>query len=132
MGAFSTYLQNALLNGTLNNSAYTPPTTVYAGLHATNPTASTSTALANEISGNAYARQAISWASVSGGSISTNALIVWGGATPAGWGTVAYISIWDALTTGNLLYYGALNSSITVNATEEVRILSGNLTVQLT
>ena len=134
MAAISTYLQNALLNGTLKNSAYSPSTTVYVGLHSANPTASTSTALSNEISGNAYVREAAAWGTASGGSVSTNATITWPQASPSGWGTVSYISIWDSSTlgAGNLLYFGALASSITVNATDQVSILSGNLTVSLT
>jgi hypothetical protein len=133
MGAIGTYLQNALLSGTLKNSNYSSVTTVYIGLHTANPTSSTATALSNEVSGNAYVREAAAWGSVSGGSVSTNATITWPQASPSGWGTVSYISIWDGSTlgAGNLLYYGALGSSVTVNATDQVSILSGNLTVTL-
>jgi hypothetical protein len=128
----STYLQNALLNGTLVNSAYSPPTTVYVGLHTSNPTASTSVALSTEVSGNGYSRVSSSWGTPSAGSMSINTTITFPQASPAGWGTISYISLWDASTLGNLLYFGSLNSSITVNATDEVKILSGNLTVTIT
>ena len=131
MAAISTYLQNALLNGSLKNSAYTPATTVYIGLNSANPTATTATALSNEISGNAYVREAITWGSVSGGSVSTSTTITWPQASPSGWGSVGYVSIWDASTSGNLLFFGALASGITVNATDQVSILSGNLTITL-
>ena len=130
MAAIGTYLQNALLNATLRNTSYTSPTTVYVGLNTANPTSSTSTALSNEVSGNAYARESATFGAPSSSS-TTTADIVFPQASPSGWGTVGWVTIWDASTSGNLLYYGALSISVTVNATDQVKILAGNLTVQL-
>lgn len=132
MAKIGTFLQNALLNGTLRNTAYTPAATVYVGLHTADPTDTTATALANEVSGNAYARQAASFGTPSGGITTTTSDITFPQATPSGWSTVGYISIWDASTTGNLLYHGTLSPSVTINASDQLKILTGNLTVQLT
>ena len=134
MSKIGTYLQNALLNGTLRNTAYTPASTVYVGLHTADPTDTTATALGNEVSGNAYARQAATFGTPSGGITTTTIDIAFPQATPSGWGSVGYISIWDGSTlgAGNLLYHGTLSPSVTINASDQLKILTGNLTVQLT
>jgi len=131
MAKIGTYLQNALLNGTLRNTAYTPAATVYVGLHTADPTDTTATALANEVSGNAYARQSATFGSPSGGVSSITSDITFPQATPSGWGTVTHVTIWDASTTGNLLYHGTLSPSVSISASDQLKLLTGNLSVQL-
>lgn len=126
-----TFLENALLNASLRATTYTSPTTVYAGLHTADPTDTTATALGNEVTGNNYARIAITFGVPTSGSMSTTADIVFPAATGS-WGTIGFISIWDALTTGNLYYHGILSPTVTINNTDQLKILTGNLTVQLT
>ena len=127
MAAFSNYLENALINGTLRATNYTAPTTVYVGLFTTDPTdAGTGT----EVSGNAYARQSATFAAPSDGAASTNADVQFPQATGS-WGTVTHFGIFDALTTGNLLYHGQLTISKTIDLGDVFKIDSGNLTVTL-
>ena len=129
MAEMSDYLEAALLNATLNNTAFTTVATPYISLHTADPTdAGTGT----EVSGGSYARTAASFATASGtsGSVATDADVTFPTAT-AGWGTVTHIGIWDASSAGNLLYHTALDASKTIDSGDIFKITSGNLTVTL-
>lgn len=127
MAAFSNYLEDALINGTLRATSYTAPTTVYVGLFTSDPTDAGS---GTEVSGNAYARQSATFAAPSNGASSTSADVQFPQATGT-WGTVGWFGIFDALTTGNLMYHGALTVSKTIETGDVFKIASGNLTVTL-
>ena len=127
MAAFSNYLENALINGTLRATSYTAPTTVYVGLFTSDPTDAGS---GTEVSGNAYARQSATFAAPSNGVSSTSADVQFPQATGT-WGTVGWFGIFDALTTENLMYHGALTASKTIETGDVFKIASGNLTVTL-
>lgn len=127
MAAFSNYLENALINGTLRATTYTAPTTVYVGLFTTDPTDAGS---GTEVSGNAYARRAATFAAPSNGAASTNADVQFPQAT-GNWGTITHFAIFDALTTGNMLFHGALTTSKIINTGDVFKIASGSLTVTL-
>lgn len=130
MSEASDYVENQILNCYLNQTNITAPTAIYVGLHTADPTdAGTGT----EVSGNGYARVAITdkfgTASGTGGSLSSNDNITGFTASGGNWGTVSHIGIWDASTSGNLLFHTALDSSATVNDGDSFQISSGNLTV---
>lgn len=127
MAAFSNYLENALINGTLRATTYTAPTTVYVGLFTSDPTDAGS---GTEVSGNAYARQSATFAAPSNGAATTNADVQFPQAT-GNWGTITHFAIFDALTTGNMMYHGALTSSKTIETGDVFKIASGSLTVTL-
>lgn len=127
MAAMSNYLENALINATLRNTAYTSPTTVYVGLFTTDPLDDGS---GTEVSGGSYARQSATFAAPSNGAASTNADIQFPQAT-GNWGTVTHFAIFDALTSGNMLYHGALTASKTIETGDVFKIATGNLTVTL-
>lgn len=128
MTYFSNYLENALINATVRATSYTSPATVYLGLFTSDPTdANTGT----EITGGSYARQSITFASPSNGVTSNSADITFPTAT-ADWGTVGWIGIYDALTSGNLLYHAPLTVSKTIGNGDTFKIATGNLTLTLT
>ena len=127
MTAFSDYLENALLNHTLRNVSLTAPTTVYIGLHTT---ATNDDDSGTEVSGGSYARQSVTFGAPSGGSSSNSALVTFPTAT-ASWGTVTHFGIYDAVSAGNLLYWGALTVSKTVDNGDIFTVPSSNLTVTL-
>jgi hypothetical protein len=107
MAALSNYLENALINATLRNTAYSSPATVYVGLFTADPTdAGTGT----EVTGGSYTRKAITFGAPSNG-VSTNSVAVEFDQATASWGTVTHFGILDASTSGNLLYHGALTAS---------------------
>ena len=127
MSEISNYLENALINATLRNTAYTSPTTVYVALYTTDPTdADTGT----EVSGNAYARQSVTFSAPSNGATSNSAAVEFPQATGS-WGTVAYIGLLDASSGGNLLYHTPLDASKTIATGDVFRIAIGSLTVTI-
>lgn len=127
MAEMSNYLENALINATLRNTAYTSPATVYVGLYTSDPTDAGS---GTEVSGGSYARTAVTFGAPSDG-VSTNSAAVEFPQATASWGTVAYIGILDASTSGNLLYHTALDASKTIASGDVFRIATGSLSVTL-
>lgn len=127
MAEMSNYLETALVNATLRNTTYTSPATVYAALFTTDPTDAGS---GTEASSGAYARTAITFGSPSNG-VTTNSADVTFPTCTAAWGTITHMGIFDASTSGNLLYHTALDASKTVDSGDIFKISSGNLSVTL-
>lgn len=127
MAAMSDFLENALINATLRNTTYTSPADVYVGLFTSNPTDDGS---GTEVSGGSYAREIATFAAPTNGASSTNADVQFTQATD-NWGTVTHFGIFDALTSGNLLYHGVLTSSKNIETGDVFKIATGNLTVTL-
>ena len=138
MSAASDYLENKVLDHVLKVAAYTQPSVLYVALFnntsgnaATNLEAAT---LTDETSttGTAYARQAVTFAAASGGTSATNATITFPTAT-ASWGTITHVAITDNATkgSGNVLFWGAVTTSKTIDSGDTFQITSGNLTVSL-
>lgn len=125
-------------------AAGTGPANLYIGLLTVNPTDSTS---GTEVTGNAYARVAVAsslvnWAgtqaaastvasSGTGGLTSNNGVITFPTPTPAGWGTVTGVGIYDSLSGGALLIYSTLTASKVINAGDSVTFPAASLTFQL-
>jgi len=127
MAEMSNYLENALINVTLRNTAYTTPTTVYLALYTSDPTdADTGT----EVSGGSYARQSITFGAPSNG-VSTNSAAIEFPQCTASWGTVTHVGIRDASTAGNLLYHTPLDASKTIDSGDIFKIAISSLSVTL-
>ncbi len=112
MSGMTSYLQKKILDHILGITPYTAPTPLYLSLHTTSPTDTGS--LAGEISssGTAYARQAITThmnATDSTSGISTNSAVLAFPTITGTYGTVTYIGISDALTAGNMLFWGTIS-----------------------
>lgn len=127
MAEMSNYLENALINATLRNTSYTSPATVYVALYTSDPTdANTGT----EVSGGSYARTSVTFAAPSNGVSLSNADCTFPQATGS-WGTIGWIGLMDASTSGNLLYHTALDASKTIGTGDIFKIASGSLSVTL-
>ena len=127
MSEFSNYLENALINAVLRNTTYTSPATVYVSLWTSDPTDAGS---GNEVSGGSYARTSVTFGSPSNGVTSNDADVSFPQAT-ASWGTVGWIGLNDASTSGNLLFHTPLDTSKTIDSGDIFKIASGSLTVTL-
>lgn len=126
MAALSDYLENALINGVLRNSTYTPPTTVYLALFTT-PT--TDAGGGTEVTGGGYARGAITFGAPTGGvSYNTNTVSF----TNMPVATVTHLAIMDAATGGNMLFHGALTTQRTTALADSITFAPGALTATLT
>jgi hypothetical protein len=127
MAEMSNYLENALINATLRNTSYTSPSTIYVALYTSDPTdANTGT----EVSGGSYARTSVTFGAPSNGASLSNADCTFPQAT-ASWGTVGWIGLMDASTSGNLLYHTALDASKAIDSGDIFKIASGSLSVTL-
>ena len=127
MAEMSNYLENALINATLRNTSYTSPAVVYMGLYTSDPTdANTGT----EVSGGSYARVAVTMGAPSNG-VSTNSAAIEFPQASGSWGTVGWIGILDATSSGNLLYHTALDTSKTISSGDIFKIAIGGLSVTL-
>ena len=127
MAEMSNYLENALINVTLRNTAYTSPTTVYVGLYTSDPGEGNT---GTEVSGGSYARTAVTFGAPSNG-VSTNSASVTFPTATGTWGTVTHVGILDALTSGNLLYFTPLDASKSIASGDVFTISTGNLSVTL-
>jgi hypothetical protein len=126
MAAMSDYLENKLVDHVLRNTSFTMPTTIYVALFTAAPSDSGG---GTEVTGGSYARVQVGpgvadWKSTNGttsgassgtGGQTMNASAITFATPTANWGTITHFGIFDALTTGNLLFHGALTTSKTVN-----------------
>lgn len=130
-GNLTNYLENALLEHSTGKTTWTKPTNTYGALFTVAPTDS---AAGTEVaSSNGYSRQQISWGSAANGAIANNAAINWPstGSATGSWGTIVAVGVFDALTTGNLLWYGPLSASVTIGTGDSFSITTGGLTLTL-
>ena len=127
MAEMSNFLENALVNATLRNTSYTSPATVYVALFTTDPT---DAATGTEVTGGSYARTSVTFAAPSNGASASSADCTFPTCTST-WGTVSHIGIFDASTSGNLLYHTPLDSSKLIETGDIFKIASGSLTVTL-
>lgn len=128
MSAMSDYLENKLIDHVLRGVAFTAPSTVYVGLFTAAPSDSGG---GTEVSGGNYARASIAcstanFSATNGAGTTTNPSSGTGGRSSnnnvvtfnvpsANWGTITHFGLFDASTSGNLLFHGALTASKTVN-----------------
>jgi len=131
MSAASNYLENKVLDHVLTATAYTQPSRFIA-LFTDNPGEAGS--FTNEVStsGTAYARQPVTFDPASSGSSATNATVTFPTAT-ANFGTITHVAVVDGDTAGagNVLFYGAVTTSKTIETGDTFQISSGNLTISL-
>jgi hypothetical protein len=123
--AKTTYLENAIINLVCNNTAYTPPITTYVALYTATPGPSGG---GTEVSGDTYVRQAATFSTSTIGSTSNSVDITFPQAG-ASWGTISYFGLFDAVSSGNLLYYGSLTASKTIASGDQVKFSTGGLSL---
>lgn len=125
--SFSNTFETRVLQWALDPLASpTRPTATYLALFTSNPAEDGS---GTEVSGGAYARQAVS-ITVSGNTASNTAAVEYPTAT-ASYGTVTHVGIYDALTAGNLIAYGALTTSKAIDTGDVLRVPTGDLDITL-
>ena len=127
MAALSNYLENALINATLRNTAYSSPATVYVGLFTSDPKDAGS---GTEVSGNGYTRKSIAFNAPSNGAATNSSAVEFDQAT-GNWGTITHFGIYDASTSGNLLYHGQLSSSKVIETGDIFKFAAASVTVTL-
>jgi hypothetical protein len=140
MSAASNFLENKLLDHTLRYSTapYTGAGTIYLALFNNTSTNTAANLEAGTLtdetstSGTAYARKTVTFAAASSGSSATNATVTFDAAT-ANWGTITHVAVMDGGTagSGNVLFWGAVTTSKTIETGDTFQVTSGNLTISL-
>ena len=130
MGSKANYLENALLDHVFGGSSFSKPATVYVALFTVTPNDAGG---GTEVSGNGYARVAVTnnntnWPAASSGEKSNGAAITFPISTGS-WGTVVAFGIFDAATSGNLLYWGALTESKAIGTEETPSFPVGDIDI---
>ena len=112
---FSSYLANKMLDLTLKGVAFTAIANGYVALTTvSNPaTASEAAYTGAEVTGGSYARQMMTVGTASTKQDSNTNALTWTN-LPAG--TITAVMIFDAVSGGNLLYYGPLSAPATIAA----------------
>ena len=128
MAGKSDYLENKLIDLIFRGQAYSAPV-IYVGLYTAAPTdagGGTEVAAAGygRIKAAAGASMALTdWKSTQGdnsassgtGGQTSNSAAVQFGAPTANWGVITHFGLFDAISSGNLLYWAALTNQKTVN-----------------
>jgi hypothetical protein len=120
--SISNYAENKILDHVTGEAAWTMPTTVYVKLHTGDPGEAATSNAATETT-----RKAASWSAASSGSIATDATIEWTNVSTTE--TYSHWSLWDASTSGNALWTGALSASAAVTAGDTFQITSLTLSL---
>lgn len=116
---------NSILTAYAKGTAYNGNSAVWVKLHTGDPgSAGTSNAAANTT------RQQAAFGTASGGSIATNADLVWTNVPNAE--TYSHVSFWTASTAGTFLGSDDLAASKTVAVGDTFTIASGNLSIAIT
>lgn len=133
------YLSQLMLNYIFNGAAWTQPTHVYLALFSVTPSISST---GTEVpSSGAYARVSISvassntnWATISGSTTTVTSQAAFTFPTATGdWASAANLvaaGFWDASSSGNLYYWGALTESKPVLNGDTASTASSAVTVQ--
>lgn len=116
--SMTNYLEDQVIKHLFRTGSFTKPTVIAHALFTATPGESGG---GTEVSGGSYARVDLppldaNWAATSGGNGTTsNASAITYPAPTANWGVVTSTAQLDATTAGNMLTYGALTTSKTIN-----------------
>lgn len=119
----SAYLKDEVIKAALGEDTFPSISNVYLALYTDNPTEDDT---GTEVTGGSYARQQLSFANASGGAKVSDTSETFS-SMPAS--TVTHWGIRDASSGGNLLYFGAFDLPIELNATDDLPINSGDIVI---
>lgn len=125
MAALSDYAEKLLLDWMMTTGSATRPTVWYVALYTVAPSDSGG---GTEVSGSGYSRKTVTFAAASSpGGTTSNTNTVTFTAAGGNWGTITHCGIFDALTSGNLLWHGALTASKLVNDGDSIQFAIGDM-----
>lgn len=132
MGSFADYLENELLDHVLMTGDYASPTNIYIALcKSTIEEDDTGSTLPSEVSGGAYARKlCTTWDAAAGGASANTNDIEFAQAT-ADWGVVTDFAVCDAITAGNVLAFGKLNTTKNIQSGDTAKFTAGDIDITL-
>lgn len=132
MANASDFLENQIIAHVFRTGSFTKPAGLWIALFTVAPNDAGG---GTEVVAGGYARVArapldANWTAPTGGNGQTaNVAAIDFGTASANWGTITHFGIFDALTAGNLIAWGALTASRTVNSGDAFQIPAGQLTI---
>jgi hypothetical protein len=126
MADMSDYLEDAVLDHVLATTAYTAPTGVYLALYTANPTDAGG---GTEVSGGDYTREEITFGAASNGTASNTDAVSFT-ADGADFGTITGVGIFDASSSGNLLFWKAI-TNVEIKDGDTLNFAVGDIDVSL-
>lgn len=126
MAAKTLYLSTALLNHVARGIPFAMPAAMYVALYTVAPT---SAGGGTEVVGGSYARQLVAFGAPNGSGVSANTGTITFPVAGASWGTIVAVAFLDAVTTGNMLYQGAVVTPKTVGVGDDIGFGAGILTI---
>lgn len=125
MAALSDHAEALLLDWLMTSGSATRPTAWYVALYTAAPNDAGG---GTEVTGNGYAREAVTFAAAtSPGGTTSNSGAVTFTASGGNWGSITHIGIHDAVSGGNLLWHGAMTAAKTVNDGDTLEFSIGNI-----
>jgi hypothetical protein len=91
-------------------------------------TTPTATAAGTELTGNGYARTAITMAAAATGSIANSAAVQFPTPTGSDWTAATSYNIYDDPTAGNRMFFGALTTTVTGKVSVPIVFPIGSIT----
>lgn len=123
--AKSDFLKTNVLNHVLRGVSYSSPATVYLALFTVAPTDAGG---GTEVTGGSYSRQTAEFDAPDDDQVVNSDDILFSVAS-ADWGTIVHFALFDASSSGNMLYHAALTASRTILSGDQLRVPAGQLIV---
>jgi hypothetical protein len=129
----SDYLENKVNDHVLGGPDYTRPATVYVAAYTAAPTDAGGGTEVTTAGGTSYARVPVTndstnWPASSSG-LKSNGTAISFPVAGASWGPVVAAGVFDAATSGNLLYWGTLTSNKTIDANDQLIFPVGDIDI---
>ena len=134
MSAFSSDLEDKVMNHILGGSDYARLATVYLALYTAAPTEAgggTEVTSSNGYTRLAITNNATNFPASSGGQKSNGIAFTFTPASGGSWGTVSHWAIMSAASGGSILFFGALNATKLINDTDTLSFAIGQLNILL-
>lgn len=128
----TTYFLNQIM-GNLFHTKESPalPSSYYIGLSSTSPNINGTCAGEPSTSGTGYSRVLLNNLSAPSNGVIKNTASITFNESVTDWGIMRYYVVYDARTGGNLLFYGNLSMSRTIEPNTILTIKTGELTITL-
>lgn len=127
--SFSNYAENAALNWLFTGSVVTRPTAWYVAVHTADPTEDGTVGELTTADDSGFVRKSVTFTDAASGNALSSAIVAW---TPTtGSFDITHVSVWDDITGGNCLIYGALVIPRTTTNANPFAINAGDLIAAL-
>ncbi len=126
-GGASNYLKSKLVDHSLGTAQYTMPVTVYLAAYVGDP-GGAGTEVSTVDTG--YVRKAIAFNGAVDGVALSDGEVSFPVAT-ANWGTISHLAIFDANSSGNMLWYGPMTSAKTIETDDQLKVKDEDFSITL-